>query len=108
MQNGNKPINKKELARRVSLRAGATIQDTNQIIGILVDEIQNAVAAGDKVGIAGFGTFEPRHRAERTARNPRTGEVKPVEARTVPTFRVGAPFRTLVIEAEGARRAQRD
>jgi DNA-binding protein HU-beta len=42
---------------------------------------------GDKVSIAGFGVFEKRVRAARTARNPRTGEAVKVKKTAVPAFR---------------------
>lgn len=38
------------------------------------ETIAEALAAGDKVQVAGFGTFEVRARGERQGRNPRTGE----------------------------------
>ena len=34
--------------------------------------IQNSVVAGDKVGLYGFGTFEPTERKARTGVNPQT------------------------------------
>ena len=49
----------------------------------------DALAAGDKIQIAGFGTFEVRERAAKTARNPRTGETIDVPACKVPAFKAG-------------------
>ena len=43
----------------------------------------------DKIQIAGFGTFEVRERAAKTARNPRTGETIDVPACKVPAFKAG-------------------
>src|SRR5688572_23920331 len=62
----------------------------------VLSEIQNAVTMGDKVSIAGFGVFEKRVRAARTARNPRTGEAVKVKKTSVPAFRPGATFKELV------------
>ena len=51
--------------------------------------IGDALASGDKIQIAGFGTFEVRERAAKTARNPRTGETIDVPACKVPAFKAG-------------------
>ena len=47
------------------------------------------INTGDKIQIAGFGTFEVRERAAKTARNPRTGETIDVPACKVPAFKAG-------------------
>lgn len=44
---------------------------------------------GDSVRLAGFGTFEVCTRAERTGRNPRTGEAMKFPASKVPKFKAG-------------------
>lgn len=58
--------------------------------------IEGKVAEGKRVMIMGFGTFEPRSRPPRQARNPRTGEAIDVAARVVPVFSPGKKFKTLV------------
>jgi DNA-binding protein HU-beta len=62
----------------------------------VLGEITAALAAGEKVTLVGFGSFEPVARGARTARNPRTGETVPVAATTVPRFHPGAGLRTAV------------
>ncbi len=64
----------------------------------IVDEIQRTVAKGDRVAITGFGVFEKRVRAARTARNPRTGESVRVKKTAVPAFRPGTGFKTVVAD----------
>jgi DNA-binding protein HU-beta len=59
--------------------------------------IRSSVARGDKVTLAGFGTFEKKRRAARTGRNPRTGDAVKVPARVVPSFRPGKEFREAVL-----------
>jgi nucleoid DNA-binding protein len=97
-------VNKKELARRLSLHAGMSETDARAVIGFVVDEIKAAVISGEPVGLAGFGVFEPRRRRSRKGRNPRTGEPKEIEARTLPVFRVAKPFRDAVASAAEDRR----
>ncbi len=58
--------------------------------------VQNAVKAGDKVSLIGFGTFEARERAAREGKNPQTGEKIKIAACKVPAFKAGKAFKDLV------------
>ena len=51
--------------------------------------LAKAMKRGDKISLVGFGSFEGRTRAARTARNPRTGETIEVEAHLAPNFKPG-------------------
>ena len=88
-------MNKAELIEALSGRLGDRKSATAALDAVLA-EIQNAVTKGDKVSITGFGVFEKRVRAARTARNPRTGESVKVKKTSVPAFRPGAGFKELV------------
>jgi DNA-binding protein HU-beta len=88
-------VNKAELIEALSGRLGDRKAATAALDAVLL-EIQNAVTKGDKVSITGFGVFEKRVRAARTARNPRTGESVKVKKTSVPAFRPGASFKELV------------
>jgi DNA-binding protein HU-beta len=88
-------VNKAELIDALSARLGDKKAATAALDAVLV-EIQHTVTKGDKVAITGFGVFEKRARAARTARNPRTGEAVKVKKTSVPAFRPGAGFRELV------------
>ena len=58
--------------------------------------IEEAVAAGDKVQLVGFGTFEVRERAARTGRNPQTGAEIKIAASKQPAFKAGKAFKDAV------------
>jgi len=88
-------VNKAELIEALSGRLGDRKSATAALDAVL-SEIQNAVTKGDKVSITGFGVFEKRVRAARTARNPRTGEAVKVKKTSVPAFRAGASFKDMV------------
>jgi DNA-binding protein HU-beta len=88
-------VNKAELIEALSGRLGDRKSATAALDAVLA-EIQNAVTKGDKVSITGFGVFEKRIRAARTARYPRTGESVKVKKTSVPAFRPGASFKELV------------
>jgi DNA-binding protein HU-beta len=88
-------MNKGELIERLSGRLGDH-KTSSAAVDAVLNEIEEAVSKGEKVNITGFGVFEKRDRAARTARNPRTGEPVKVKKTTVPAFRPGASFKTLV------------
>jgi DNA-binding protein HU-beta len=88
-------VNKGELIEALSARLGDKRAATRALDAVLT-EIQNTVTKGGKVAITGFGIFEKKVRAARTARNPRTGEAVKVKKTSVPAFRAGTGFRELV------------
>lgn len=103
-------MNKAELIEAMSGRLGDR-KSAAAALDAVLSEIQNAVTKGEKVSIAGFGVFEKRDRAARTARNPRTGETVKVKKTSVPAFRPGQTFKELVAAgklpkaAAGAKKA---
>jgi DNA-binding protein HU-beta len=88
-------MNKRDLIDAISGRLGDKKSATEAVNAVL-DTIQSAVAAGDKVAITGFGVFEKSERPARTARNPATRATVQVPKRAVPRFRPGADFKALV------------
>lgn len=89
-------MNKNELIAAVAEATGISKKDTTAVVGAVLDKITEAMAAGDKVQLIGFGTFETRDRGERTGRNPRTGEEIKVEACKNPTFKAGKALKDAV------------
>jgi DNA-binding protein HU-beta len=88
-------VNKAELIEALTMRLGDKKTATTALETVL-EEIQRTVARGGKISLAGFGVFEKRARAARTARNPRTGEAVKVKKTSVPAFRAGQGFKDLV------------
>ena len=88
-------MNKRDLIDAISGRLGDKKSATEAVNAVL-ETIQSAVAAGDKVAITGFGVFEKSERPARTARNPATGATIQVPKSSVPKFRPGADFKALV------------
>ena len=68
-----------ELAERMDIPQTASAEAVEHILDIIV----RSVVEGEAVTIMGFGTFEARDRAPRTARNPHTGQPVPVPATRV-------------------------
>jgi DNA-binding protein HU-beta len=88
-------VNKAQLVEEVAAQLGSRREAANAVDAVL-DTIVRAVTAGEKVGVTGFGTFEPVDRAARFARNPQTGERVRIKKTRAPRFRPGQGFRDLV------------
>jgi DNA-binding protein HU-beta len=89
-------MNKGELVDKVAEQANVTKKEADAIISAIFETIQEAVAAGDKVTLVGFGSFEGRDRQERDGRNPKTGETMKIPASRVPAFSAGKLFKDKV------------
>jgi len=81
-------------------KVAATIQlprhQTETVINLFLQCITDALRAGDKVELRGFGSFRLRRRKARAGRNPQTGETVQIPAKQVPWFTVGKVLRALV------------
>jgi DNA-binding protein HU-beta len=89
-------MNKGELVDAIAAKAEITKKEADAILTATIDVIMDAVAAGEKVTLVGFGSFEPRERAAREGRNPQTGKAITIAATTVPAFSAGKQFKDLV------------
>ena len=93
-------MNKSELTSSVAARTSVTRADADSVVAAVFATIAEALARGEKVSIAGFGTFATRSRAARQGRNPATGESIAIAASTAPSFKTDKTLR----EAVSARR----
>ena len=89
-------MKKVELVEAVAEKAGLTKADATRAIDAFVETISETLAKGDKVPVAGFGTFGVSERAAREGRNPRTGEPVKIEARKVVSFKAGSALKDAV------------
>ncbi|MEU8344257.1 HU family DNA-binding protein [Spirillospora sp. NPDC048832] len=89
-------MNRSELVKMVAERAGSDEAAARRHVDAVFDTVMERVAAGERVTVTGFGTFDGFARPARSARNPRTGLPVEVPAARVPRFRSGQTFRTRV------------
>ena len=89
-------MNKAELIDAIVAKADLSKKDAEAALNATVEAIKEALKAGDKVQLVGFGTFAVKARAARTGRNPKTGEVIAVAAAKVPTFAAGKALKDAV------------
>ncbi len=82
-------MNKTQLAEAVAQATGLKKKEAEAAVGAMTDAIIAALKNGEKVQLVGFGTFEVKERAERTGRNPKTGEAITVAASKHATFSAG-------------------
>jgi DNA-binding protein HU-beta len=83
------PMNKGELVKAVSDRAGLSQKDAEQAITATTEVITELLSDGDKLVLVGFGTFEPLTKSARTGRNPKTGELIDIPAKKTVKFKPG-------------------
>lgn len=89
-------MNKTELIAIVAEKANISKKDASAAVDAVVGAITDTLVAGDKVQIAGLGSFEVRERAARMGRNPATGEKVQLEATKNIGFKAAAPLKAAV------------
>ncbi|MYE06922.1 MAG: HU family DNA-binding protein [Chloroflexi bacterium] len=94
-------MNKAEMADRLASQTGLNKAVAKEAVDDVFAAISDALADGEEVWIAGFGTFGTRSRAARTGRNPRTGEALSISASTSPTFKAGKTLKDIVKSGAG-------
>ncbi len=89
-------MNKTELISAVAAKAEISKKDAEKAVAAVFGAVEDALKAGDKVQLIGFGTFEIKERAARTGHNPKTGEAIEIAAAKVPSFKAGAALKNAV------------
>lgn len=89
-------MNKTEFINAVAAKEGIEKKCAEKAVNAVFSTLAEEIAKGNKVQLVGFGTFEVRERAEKTARNPRTGEEMTVPASKVPAFKAGKALKDAV------------
>lgn len=82
-------MNKTDLIERVAASAELSKADATKAVEAILDGITSSLKMGDPVTLIGFGTFSVTDRAERTGRNPQTGETITIRAAKTPKFKAG-------------------
>ncbi len=98
-------LTKADLAECLYTELGLNKREAKELVEMFFDEISHALAHGEDVKLSGFGNFHLRDKNERPGRNPKTGEMIPVSARRVVTFRAGQKLKSLVEEHASAKTA---
>ena len=89
-------MNKTELINEIAVKAGLSKKDAEKALNATLDTVSDALAAGEKVTLVGFGGFETKKREARMGRNPRTKETIQIPASCVPVFKAGKALKDKV------------
>ena len=83
-------MNKSELIDKIAAKAGLTKVDAKKALDATTEVIKEALVAGDKVALIGFGTFSVSERPAREGINPLTKQKIKIAAKKVAKFKAGA------------------
>ena len=83
-------MTKSELIERIAMNnPHLYITDVERLVNTVFNTMRDALCDGNRVELRGFGAFGVKKRSSRTARNPRSGLLVSVDAKSVPYFRSG-------------------
>ena len=83
-------MNKTELIDKIAAGSGLAKTDAKKALDATLIAIKDALAAGDKIALVGFGTFSGSERPAREGGNPATKEKMQIAAKKVAKFKAGA------------------
>lgn len=94
-------LTRADLAEALHRMVGLSKNDALHLVEQILARMSDALASGEDVKIAKFGTFLLNDKAQRIGRNPKTGVEVPVSARRVVTFRPSQGLRDQVAGSFG-------
>lgn len=74
-------------------------KDVEWAVKIILEQMSDSLANGNRIEVRGFGSFSLHHRSGRQGRNPKTGEAVTLAAKFVPHFKPGKELRERVNES---------
>ena len=89
-------MTKSDLISVVATKTELKKKDAEVAVNSFIAAITDALKAGEKVQIVGFGTFEVKERGARTGRNPQTGETIEIAASKHPAFTAGKALKDAI------------
>lgn len=94
-------LTKADLVETLHNSLGLNKREAKDFVDLFFEELRTTLEQGEEIKLSGFGNFQLRDKNERPGRNPRTGEVIPVTARRVVTFRAGQKLKSVVEAYDG-------
>ena len=90
-------MTKSELIEKIAAsQKQLPLKDIELAVKMILDQMSEALAAGGRIEIRGFGSFSLHYRSPRVGRNPRTGEAVGLAGKHVPHFKPGKDLRERV------------
>ncbi len=89
-------MTKADLITKIAEKSELSKKDSERALNAVIASVTEALTAGEKVQLTGFGTFEVRDKKEKEAINPKTKEKIKVPARKSPAFKAGKALKDAV------------
>ncbi len=89
-------MNKTELIAAIAEKTELSKKDAEKALTAMIEAISEELEEGNKVQLIGFGSFEVKTRAARTAFNPQTKQPIELEEAKYPTFKAGKALKDRV------------
>lgn len=89
-------MNKTELIEVVAQKADLNKKNAEAAVNAVIAAMEEALVAGEKVQLIGFGTIEVKAKAARTGRNPSTGATITIPATKQVKFSAGKTLKDKV------------
>lgn len=99
-------MTKRELIQRLAERLQISQKEARVIVDTVFEELEEALARGERVEVRGFGSFVVRSHDGYTGRNPRTGETVEVPSKRLPHFKTGKEMRERINRPLRPQRSQ--
>ncbi len=96
----NSTITRVDLAEAVYQRVGLSRSESSALVESTLQEISDALVAGDNVKISSFGSFNIREKSERIGRNPKTGVEATITPRKVVVFKASQVLKGKIHDSE--------
>ena len=91
-------MNKGELIKAIAEKAGFTQKDAAAAYDAFIESVTEALKAGEKVQLVGFGTFEVKNVAAKTGINPQTKAKVEIAACKKPVMKFGKAYKDMINE----------
>jgi integration host factor subunit alpha len=95
-RNSRRTVVRVDLAEAVYRRLGLSRKESALLVEAVLDELADALIAGESVKLSSFGRFLVRSKSERTGRNPKTGVEVPISPRRVMVFKPSQVLRARI------------
>ena len=89
-------MTKIELVEKLAEKMSMQKKEAERVLEVFVTTIQDALKNGQKVNLAGLGTFVVVEKKARVARNPKTGETVQVPSKKAPKFKPGKQLKEML------------
>ena len=90
-------MNKSGMIETLAAEKGLSFKRAEEIVNTVFDAMTDAIQAGDRIEIRGFGSFVVNEYKAYTGRNPKTGESIPVKPKKLPFFKVGKELKSRIM-----------